>query len=393
MILHNSILILLIFATVVSSLPYSIPLPKRDQKIHYDDSTEIQSIDTKTPYKNTKDIDDLLSSKTYSLFFNNNTGIWSDNCNASNAPVVWPVAVAGKVVANTKDSDKINNVMSAFKSYRNSNGGYSASMAGDDQIYTDDNGQISWVFSSAYETTDKEDYLSENKDLNKYLSEQEDDARGGGVKWLVTSTYIALISNLEVAVAALRLNEVSGDDDYVSFAKDLIVWTLENLVDNLTSNGKFIYDGMYEDGGINKGKLTYTVGTLISACAHLIKMGDNDQDWRNIAVTFGVRLISGGKLDNQFFTDGHMNDIVDRSHLVFVGFADLLEMTTPQSDYEEDAYDAFKEFLQREARYFYDQNSDTINSKSCPSNDYNDLLKYSSLAQVFYETARVVDWI
>lgn len=388
----RKIIPILLFATVVSCIPFTNPLVVRDEKIVYNDSTQIQSIHTPIAYKDPKEINEMLAQRTGSLFFSNQTYTWSDTCNETKAPVVWPVAVAGKVMANTRNPDNIAKAASALKGYRNPSGGYSASMNGNDQIYTDDNAQIAWVFSSAYAATKDEKYLTENKNLTGFLSQQEDKARGG-VKWLITSTYIALISNLEVAMAALKyLEDGGGNDEHIPFAKECIVWTLQNLIDNLTTNN-FIYDGMYENGSINKGKLTYTIGTLISACAHLIKIGDTDQDWQNIAVTFGVRFISGGKLDNQFFTDGHINDIVERSHLVFVGFADLLELTTPQNDYQKKAYDAFKELVQREARYLYDENSDIINSNSCPSNDFNKLLKFASLSQVFYEAARVVDKI
>lgn len=391
MVLKDLIVCLLLFTTYITALPFHYIIT-RDDKIQLNDSSTIKSISTKLPYKDPNDISDDLSKKTDSLFFHDDTYTWSDICNGTKAPVVWPVAVAGKVLADTEDEDLINKALSSLKAYRASSGGYSASMGGNPQIYTDDNAQISWVFSSAYSTTNDNSTLSENKNLTGFLQENKDKQRGG-IKWLVTSDYIALISNLETAVAAMKLNSISGDDEFVPLAKYCIVWTLQNLLDNSDTNDDFIYDGMYEDGSLNKGKLTYTIGTLISACAYLTKIGDTEQNWQQIAVTMGIRFISAGELNNQFFTDGHINDIIERSHLVFVGFADLLELTTPQDDHQQKAYKSFKQLITRESRYLYDQYSDTINSDSCPSNEFNDLLKYSSLAQVFHAVSRVVDLI
>lgn len=387
--LQNLFVVFFSFAAIANSFPYT--LAKRDSRVQYNESVEIQTISKKSPINNVKTISDSLSRKTSSLFFNNDTYIWSDNCNSTKTPVVWPVAVAGKVLANTQDEAQIDKATSALKNYRNPNGGYSTSMKGDDQIYTDDDGQISWIFSSAYETTSNEKYLEENKKLMNFLVNQTDSSKGG-IKWLITDSYIALISTLEVAVAALQLDDIGGDEDFIPFAKDCILWTLDNLVDNSSSN-PFIFDGIYKDGSINKGKLTYTVGTLISACAYLVKLGEIDHDWQGIAVTFGTRFISSGKLDNQFFTDGHINDIIERSHLVFVGFADLLEFTIPKTDYQKRAYKAYEDLIVREARYLYDKHSDVINNDECPSGDFSSLLKYASLAQVFYEVGRIADKI
>lgn len=352
--------------------------------------TSIQTIHYDSPQYNTSGLAHQFATNLANLFYSESTNNWSDNCANSAVPVVWQVAVAGKVMTNTKRSDYLSIATTALSNYRNSTGGYSASTAKNADIYTDDNAQIAWVFSAAYENTGREEYLDEHRNITDFLALYEDESQGGGILWTINGNYIASISTLETAVAAAQLCKHTGDTDYCQLAKDCITWTLDHLIDQ---NDKFIMDGLSEDGGVNGGKLTYTFGTLISACAYLSQMGDLDQDWKAIAVEFGVRLLAGGRFDNQFFDqNGHMNDIIDRSHLVFVGFADLLEFTTPVGSYQEDAYNLFNDFVIRESRHFHDTYQNLING-TCPGNEYNSLLKYASLAQVFQEASRVSDYI
>lgn len=365
---------------------YCYPCKRDDNYGNY--STSITPIETESPQYDTQELADQLSDQLVWLFFANGTYTWSDNCSSTVNPVVWQVAIAGEVMANTKNSNNLDRATSALKNYRNSTAGYSASMAKNGDVYTDDNAQISWVFTSAYSDTKSQSYLDEAKSIIDLISDYESPDQKGGIYWSIEGHYISLISCLETAVAALRYNALSPNDDYVRLAKRAIIFILDNMVDDKDG---FIYDGKYPDGSINYGKLTYTTGVLISGCAYLAQLGDSEKDWKAIAVEFGVKLISGGTLDNQFFSDGHINDIIERSHLVFMGFADLLSFTTPSSTYQTQAYHEFKLLVIKEARNFRDSNKEVFESSQCPTtSDYGTLIKYASLAQVFKSTSRVV---
>lgn len=371
------------------SLICCYPCKRDDNYGNY--STSITPIQTETPQYDVYELADDLSDQLVWLFFANGTYTWSDNCSSTVNPVVWQVAIAGEVMANTKDSNNLDRATSALKNYRNSTGGYSASMAKNGDIYTDDNAQISWVFTSAYSDTRTESYLEEAKSIIDLIRDHESPNQKGGIYWSINGEYISLISCLETAVAALRYNALSKNDDYVKLAKRAIIYILDNLVDEKDG---FIYDGKYPDGSINYGKLTYTIGVLISGCAYLDQLGDTEKNWKAIAVEFGVKFISGGTLNNQFFSDGHINDIIERSHLVFMGLADLLSFTTPSTPYQKQAYDDFKQLIVREARNFRDNNEEIFESNRCPnSSEYGTLIKYASLAQVFKSVSRVVSRI
>ncbi|EGV65820.1 Six-hairpin glycosidase [Yamadazyma tenuis ATCC 10573] len=351
-------------------------------------STSIQAIATESPQYDPSDLAKEMSTNLVNLFYANESNNWSDYCHSTSMPVVWQVAVAGKVMTNTKKPEYLDKAISALNNYRNASGGYSASMSRNGEIYTDDNAQIAWIYAQAYENTKYSKYQNENQNITDFIDGYT--TRGGGILWSISGTYIASISTLEEAVAALKLYSSKKDSKYLDIAKANVNWVIDNLLENSTD---FIWDGMNQDGSINEGKLTYTIGTMISSCAYLAYYGDSDRDWKAIGVQFGVQFIAGGALNNQFFTNGHINDIIERSHLLFVGIADLVAMTVPTSSYEYDAYQAFKRLVTRESRNLYDEYTSVVRNSSCPTNEYQSLLKYSSLAQVFYEVSRVVDKI
>lgn len=381
---------ILLFLSAVNALPTSPSLkdsPSEVKRDIGDFTTSITSVETKSAEYSASDITNSLTDNLQSLFWKSDSSSWKDSCDQSRNPVVWQVAVAGKVLTNTGDSSKASDAIDALNRYKsNTNeGGFSASTAKNGDIYTDDVSQVSWVFVDTYHITGEQTYLDEAKKIQKFLENWEDDKQNGGILWSINGKYIALISTLEAALAALKLNDADSDQYLVDFAKSCIDWTFDHLKDDGDS---FIYDGMYEDGNINKGKLTYTIGVLMSCCAYLDKIGDDSKSWKSIGVEYGVKLAGGGKLDTRFFSNGHINDIVDRSHLLWAGISDLLQMTYPTSIYEFKAYDMLKNLAVREARHLYDGYPD-MTKDSCPDTSYKSLLKYASLGQIFYEVSRV----
>lgn len=350
-------------------------------------TTQLQLIETKVPLYIAQDIADDLTQKLQEYFYQEDVGNWQNSCQNGGDPLLWQVAVASHSI-RSDDEQLTERALTALANYRNSTGGYSASTAKNGEIYNDDDAQVQWGFMDAYQLENNITLLEEATNLTDFiLSYQHDE---GGIRWSINGDYISLISSLEGALASLRLHEVNGETKYLDVAKQSINWVLDTLVD---SSDGFIMDGETINGDINGGKLTYTIGTLLSSCAYLTKIGDKEKDWKALAIDYGVRLTAGGKLENQFFSDGYINDIIERSHLAYVGVADLLTLTNPSDNYQKEAYDVFKQFLVREARHYKDTYNTTINSSQCPEDDFQHLLKFSSLIQVFVAASRVTNMI
>lgn len=346
-------------------------------------TSEIQSIETKSPKYSAEEIADELIERIKDEFYENNLGNWQNNCQDGGVPVLWQVAVAGHAIRRG-DKEMVSIALSSILNYRSSSGGYSATTAKNGEIYTDDDAQVQWCFMDAYSLEKNDTILEEAKNLTDFILSYQ--YKDDGVLWSITGDYIALISSLESALSSLRFYEVSGESKYLNVAKQSINWVLDTLVDD---NDGFIMDGETIKGDINGGKLTYTIGTLISSLAYLTKLGDKDKDWKAMAIEFGLRLTASGKLNNQFFTDGYINDIIERSHLAYVGLADLLTMTDASDNYEKDVFDLFKQFVVREARHNRDKYNSTITTDTCPQDDFQHLLKFGSLIQVFLAASRV----
>ncbi|ODV66253.1 Six-hairpin glycosidase [Hyphopichia burtonii NRRL Y-1933] len=350
-------------------------------------TTSIKSVSTSDPTVDPGDVYETLTSQLLGDFWNSDLSNFNLNCDNTDTPVVWNVAVAGKAVSDGGNRDQIKKVMNALSQYKSNDAdGYSASTGKDNDIYIDDDAQVLWVFIDAYKNSIF-DGLNKARSLMSYI-ESYKDKKNGGVLWSVNGDYIASISTLEAGLAAARLFEVTYNNDYLDFAKYCTTWTLENLLD---TNDKFIYDGISGDSGtLNKGKLTYTIGVAISTLT-ILQKHDGSQNWKSYAVELAVRFMGGGQLNTQFFSDGHINDQIRYSHLLFVGLVDLIEDSNPSGSYEQSAYSAIKNLVVREARYLYDKHKDGAISKKCT--DVTDLLDFGSLTQIFYQASRVASEI
>lgn len=400
----TTLLSLLVISTLISAAPAPAPTISPNStitKLHRRDSsstsidlgswtTSIKSVTTKDPTTKAADVYDTMYTNLWDLWWYDDNDNWRDGCNNNNTPVLWPVAVAGKAITDKEDSSKVDDVTGAIAKYKSksTDGGYSASTNKDDDIYTDDDAQALWVLVDAFKIKTSYDEWESASDLMSFLK-SEKNSKQGGITWSINGDYIASISTLETGLAAARLYSMKYQSDLLTLAKYCINWTLSNLLD---SDDKFIYDGMNEDGSINNGKLTYTIGVAISTLCYLDKYDNftDNADWKSMAVELAARFIGGGQLNTQFYTDGYINDQIRYSHLLFAGFADLLEMTDPLGDYENDVYDAIKNEVVREGRNLFDtyeDNNINING-TCPSVN-TDLLDYASLTQIFYQVSRV----
>lgn len=370
------ILIFVIFVSVV-----------RCSSLYDASTTSIQTISTEPPQYQTHELSNILTTNLIGNFFDNTSNSWVDSCSNRVAPVVWQVAVAGRVMTNSGDVSNIQRALDALSNYKNSHGSFSASTNKNQEVYTDDNSQVSWVYTDAYSHTFDDDNLQTAKTILGVIESYQ--AQQGGILWSYQRNYISLISTLEAALAALRYSNEAYDQKLVDFAVNCIQWVMKNFV---AKNG-FIVDGEGNASRkINGGQLTYTIGTLISCCAYLDKLGDFRDNWKDMGIDFGVKFINGGHLNDQFFTNGYINDPVEHSHLLFVGLVDLLTLTNPVDDYQQQAYKAFKQMLVKESRHLRDIHPEVFQD-SCPKGKFNTLLKYASIAQIFNVVARIVDMV
>ncbi|CUM67282.1 uncharacterized protein PRCAT00004975001 [Priceomyces carsonii] len=352
-------------------------------------STSIASVSTKEPIVAPTDLVDDMFDTLINLYWDETQANFNDNCGGSySEPVIWNVAVAG-LAASRKGNETVNRkVYEALQKYKNHDlGGYSATTAGNNDIYEDDDSQVSWVFINNYKVDEEEDYIDSAVKLINFISDQK--GPNGGIEFSYQGNYIASISTLEAALAAVRLNEEKSNSTLISFAVEQLDWIFDHLLD---SNDHLIYDGCDKKGNVNNGKLTYTIGVAISTMAILVKHGNTKRDWQAIATEFGVRTFGAGNSNSLYYTNGHLNNGVQYTHDLFNGITDLLELTIPLSNYQRQAYDMFKAELVREARHYYDVNTVDITSGNCGSNITN-LLDLGSYIQIFEAVGRITDKI
>lgn len=321
-----------------------------------------------------------VAAKFQLRFWNNENQQWNQDDQACGSnfseTVVWTQAQTARAIINTGDSDNIDLTMSQFDHYYNSDvKAYSASTAKDDDIYNDDNAQVAWAFIEAYEADEREDYLDSAKSLVDYLLTQWDN-QYGGVIWRRSGSYIASISTVEAGLAALKLYDHTHNEKYLDFAKNCTNF----MFDTFQDTDHLFFDG-FGDGGpsqMNKGKLTYTAGCVLSSCAYLYKY-TADNSWINKAVSVGKAAMS---LNSPFYDkNGFWNNDIVYVQLLFTGYADLLSMGPGNS-----AFSSFKKEFFRQGKYIYTYLQDNEDSPLfyesialSTQNVYNKYSKYFSL--------------
>lgn len=345
------------------------------------------------------DLFDNTINSVWTQFWSSDKQSWStnDKCVGNfQYPSVWDQAVAGKAITEYRDASKINMAIASLKQYLNGNNWFSSSTAKDNDVYIDDNAQILWVLLDSYKYAGNIEDLNLAKKLMDNIKGQE--YNGGGVKWSLNGDYAASISTGEAALAAVRLYQETQDQSLLDFAANQINWILDTLQD--PSDG-LIYDGItISTGDLDKGKLTYSVGTMISTLAYLATYtGDSSYYDKALALTKSA-LNHNGAFYN---LDGTWNNALKYSHLLFIGITDLITVYTA-TDQTQSAY--YQQFI-KELNF---QAQNILNTKQVSSNNYVDnvkafvsdatnfcygspkqsLLDNMSAAQIYYAMSRIV---
>lgn len=359
---------------------------------------------------------------TWDTFWDNSKNAWNVDdpaCGDSfSYPSVWKAAVASKAISDTFDKTKIYEVtQSLIDNYKNSDGWFSATTAKDDDVYTDDNSQVVWVLLDSYKYTGTIDHLTVAEKVLSNIKDQWDSSIGG-VKWSINGDYVASISTAESALAAIRLYQLNNDESLLEFSKTCIDFLFDKLQD---PSDHLLYDGItVSSGEVNKGKLTYTVGTTISTLSYLIKT-TGDQSYNDKAVQLAKAAINK---NGAFYTNGYWNNQLQYIHLLYAGFVDLITVSTADNQKQSGFYQKLISEMNRQATYTYDylqiskgyyyhnvytytdQMYSKYTSKFGSSKSYNanpknfcggdvngtpkkDLMDNASAAQIFYELSRV----
>lgn len=291
---------------------------------------------------------DSTIDKIWERFWSSHEGAWTDNdqlCESSyKAPVVWTQAVVGKTTTLSGSNQRTANTVKNLMQYENKDlKVFSSGTGGDDDIYTDDNAQVAWVFIDAYHITGNNDYLQTAKNIVSFLKSQWDSNGIGGVYWHYKNKYIASISTVEAALASVLLYDITKDESDLSFAEECMNFMFQHFQDK----DKLFFDGFNNDtyDDMNKGKLTYTVGVGMSTLAHLNKHTGNDT-WLQNAVSLGKASID--KSGPFYSSEGYWNNALEYVHLLFRGFSDLLTIAPWQKEFSE-----FKAETIKQAAYIY----------------------------------------
>lgn len=282
----------------------------------------------------TKDSFENTLNKVWGRFWLSEKNQWNDDdsiCDANqfSEPVVWNQAVIGKAITNSKNTERIEKVTNAIYKYKNKAlGVYSASTAGDDDIYNDDNAQLVWVFVDGYKATGNEKHLEEAKRIMLFLMTQWNSQGKGGVIWKYKADYIASISTVEAALAAIRLYSITFDNNLLKFTEDCMDFMFKYFQDT----DKLFFDGLDKNNfdDINKGKLSYTAGCALSTLAYLSKYSSKS-DWKTKAIEIGKAAMNRkGALYNG---NSIWNNQLKYVHLLYAGYVDLLTLTDWDSEY------------------------------------------------------------
>ncbi|EGV65821.1 Six-hairpin glycosidase [Yamadazyma tenuis ATCC 10573] len=313
-----------------------------------------------------------LSSKILSRFWNSDQQSFNSQdqiCGSTfSQPMVWDVAVTAKGVIQS-DNTQVDSVLSNLYKYQNKAlKVFSASTAGDTDIYNDDNAQVAWAFIEGYKVTGNSEYLQTAKDIVSFLMTQVD--KNGGVIWHYKDDYIASISTIEAALAAIRLYGITKDKTLLTFTKTCLSFAYTYFQD---PSDKLFYDGLsksqYSD--INKGKLTYTVGCALSVLSELYKYdSSNSDEW--ISKIKDLADATTYKLGAFYNGNGFWNNQMKYVHLLYVGFSDIFEM-----DYD---FSSYKPEVSRQAAFIqgFLKDSDSMFFSSISRSTYTMVERYES---------------
>lgn len=189
--------------------------------------------------------------------------------------------------------DRLFTSIERFKNNLSGRGSYAyGTFLGDnDERFYDDNLWIGIDMADLYVETKQERYLDRAKMVWEFILEGTDSKIGGGVYWKEGAVSKHTCSTAPAAVLALKLHEITGQEEYLNKAKELYKWCKDVLQDPS--------DYLYWDNArltnendpnsalkIEKTKYSYNSGQPMQVAALLYKITGEEQylkDAQNIA--------------------------------------------------------------------------------------------------------------
>jgi len=131
--------------------------------------------------------------------------------------------------------------------------------------YFDDMEWMALASIRAYEATGLTRYKTLAIRLWDWIKDGWTDTKFGGIMWEINSPNSKnACSNAPAIIIAARLYKMTGEEEYLTWAKRIYNWTGQHLVDNTVG---YVWDGY---GNYNVGNVyTYNIGTWVGGCLEL----------------------------------------------------------------------------------------------------------------------------
>lgn len=232
-------------------------------------------------------------------YYSMNTHVFAADLNTSNSSAVWGFGAYIEALADTyvlhRDNetikaayiDALENGINRFRVQGNlstpagsfSNIVYYNATAGNSgDYYYDDNAWIALQFLNAYEILGDEKYLTKAEEILAFFETGIDSTLGGGLYWDKSFSCKNTCADGPASIAYLWAYKITGNENYLNRAKELVSWLNSKLRDN---DGLY-FDNMGTDGGVNTWKAYYNQGTPLYALCLLYEITGEEQ-YKNLA--------------------------------------------------------------------------------------------------------------
>ncbi|WP_224996264.1 glycoside hydrolase family 76 protein [Cesiribacter sp. SM1] len=167
-------------------------------------------------------------------------------------------------------------------------------------VFNDDMEWLGMACLRAYEATGDEAYLTVARDLWTEIKKSWSDVFDGGITWRTDTPFGKnACSNAPAAILALRLYQVDQNPEDLQWAKDIYNWQKATLVDPATG---LVWDNISMQNGevvINKDWIfTYNLGTYIGA-ANLLYEITGEQAYLSDAVQTARSSMTSPKVTSE----------------------------------------------------------------------------------------------
>lgn len=192
--------------------------------------------------------------------------------------------------------------------------------------YVDDMEWNALTMLRLYNITKDQKYLDTVLELWGYISSVWTEDAGGGITWCTSSSVEFsknACSNGPAAILAARLYNLTGEEEYLDWAKKIYNWEKEVLVDS--SIGKVMDNIIVSTSKISTVALTYNEGTYLGAGVELYKI-TKDPVFLNDAKKVAVYTITALANSNNVLRDEGSGDNGLFKGIFIRYFMDLIDL-------------------------------------------------------------------